>query len=277
MTQSKTKDHSPPVDDVALARDLIKQCMEELSLPETTDGNQFSFPELHEPVSPEFLLAVKIKSADGNYYLGLRFFDDDGIRITDAVYDPLSAMLGFIGKARKFWEDKIPSAERAKWVNKGAVDMLHGLLSILRPTMLDAMGSLSWGVYTRWATDWVHEIERASSLKGTPIRFDHKAMSRSQKDFLKGQQEFACELFLGPDQRQGAVSSEQKKLLVKAYRGLVTHWDRVRKIYSDSDPAYDWRTYAKSGHSDTPDDLLGSWPKLAAILGVGWMSLSATT
>jgi hypothetical protein len=189
---------------------------------------------------------------DGSKFLNLAFFYD-GVFTVLADYNPLPAILDFLGDARQVISSRFPhwtDEEKEKHSEYEAFKMTLILFSRIYPRMNLAMQNFISEVVQAWFIDWRKFEAQVNSESGVrPIPVSEVKLFR---DVLKGYEDDLLKLWLDvPDRKL-----EEKKIqLAREYPSILKHWQKLRGWCRNQDT--DWREYAKAGRFlDTPDDLL---------------------
>jgi hypothetical protein len=196
---------------------------------------------------------VTVRTWDnGAKFLNLAYFYDGTLTVL-ADYNPLPAILDFLGDARQVISSRFPQwteDEREKHSEYEAFKMTIMLFSRIYPRMNLAMQNFVSEVIQAWFIEWRKweaQVYSESGIKPIPI-----SETKEFRSLLKGYEDDLLKLWLNvPDRKL----DEKKMQLAKEYPSILKHWQTLRTL-SRAD-GNDWRDYSKPERFvDTPDDLL---------------------
>ena len=189
---------------------------------------------------------------EGSKFLNLAFFYD-GVFTVLADYNPLPAILDFLGDARQLIISRFPQwteEEKEKHSQYESFKMTLILFSRIYPRMNLAMQNFVSEVVQAWFIEWRKweaQVYSESGIKPIPV-----SEIKEFRSLLKGHEDDLLKLWLDvPDRKL----DEKKMQIAKEYPSILKHWQKIRGWCRNQD--IDWREYAKAGRFfDTPDDLL---------------------
>lgn len=189
---------------------------------------------------------------NGAKFLNMAYFYDGTLTVL-ADYNPIPAILDFIGEARQLISIRFPQwtdDEKDKHSEYEAFRMTVMLLLRIYPRMNLAMQNFVSEVIQAWFIEWRKfeaQVYSESGVKPVPV-----SEVKLFRGLLKGYEDDLLKLWLDvPDRKL----DEKKMQFAKEYPSILKHWQKLRTWCRDED--LDWREYAKAGRFlDTPDDLL---------------------
>jgi hypothetical protein len=240
--------------DIETARMIFRRAVEYFKIPDEPTpeaAQEFICEDGTLDLSKAPMVTVRTWD-NGAKFLNLLYFYDGTLTVL-ADYNPLPAILDFLGDARQIISSRFPQwsdEEKEKHSEYEAFKMTLMLFSRIYPRMNLAMQNFVSEVVQAWFIEWRKweaQVYSESGIKPIPV-----SEVKMLRGVLKGYEDDLLKLWLDvPDKKL----EEKKMQFAKEYPSILKHWQKLRTWCRSED--VDWHEYAKAGKFlDTPDDLL---------------------